>query len=103
MSRKGTVCRVTGFLFLMIRRPPRSTLFPYTTLFRSQLHGLATRMLSPHAMPDVKVRNSIGRNDGVKVRNSIGFEFKSKSDTKYLHHVDIQILNMAHQFYALKF
>src|SRR5258707_11534480 len=27
------------FFFLMIRRPPRSTLFPYTTLFRSQLHG----------------------------------------------------------------
>src|SRR3712207_7142039 len=24
-----------GFVFLMIRRPPRSTLFPYTTLFRS--------------------------------------------------------------------
>src|SRR2546427_6842217 len=23
----------------MIRRPPRSTLFPYTTLFRSQLHA----------------------------------------------------------------
>src|SRR2546427_5686047 len=31
------------FFFLMIRRPPRSTLFPYTTLFRShasrRLHG----------------------------------------------------------------
>src|SRR6202162_6571185 len=26
------------FFFLMIRRPPRSTLFPYTTLFRSDLH-----------------------------------------------------------------
>src|SRR2546430_16906447 len=26
------------FFFLMIRRPPRSTLFPYTTLFRSQEH-----------------------------------------------------------------
>src|SRR2546422_6920671 len=26
------------FFFLMIRRPPRSTLFPYTTLFRS-VHG----------------------------------------------------------------
>src|SRR3712207_6880793 len=25
----------TRFFFLMIRRPPRSTLFPYTTLFRS--------------------------------------------------------------------
>src|SRR2546422_2931850 len=24
------------FFFLMIRRPPRSTLFPYTTLFRSE-------------------------------------------------------------------
>src|SRR5205085_9919479 len=26
------------FFFLMIRRPPRSTLFPYTTLFRSRPH-----------------------------------------------------------------
>src|SRR5256885_9687106 len=26
------------FFFLMIRRPPRSTLFPYTTLFRSDPH-----------------------------------------------------------------
>src|SRR3712207_7946962 len=26
------------FFFLMIRRPPRSTLFPYTTLFRSMDH-----------------------------------------------------------------
>src|SRR2546427_13294691 len=28
-------CVVLRFFFLMIRRPPRSTLFPYTTLFRS--------------------------------------------------------------------
>src|SRR5256885_3478943 len=27
------------FFFLMIRRPPRSTLFPYTTLFRSATEG----------------------------------------------------------------
>src|SRR5688572_33486756 len=27
---------VAHFFFLMIRRPPRSTLFPYTTLFRSE-------------------------------------------------------------------
>src|SRR2546429_2235622 len=31
MSLKGAFL----FFFLMIRRPPRSTLFPYTTLFRS--------------------------------------------------------------------
>src|SRR3989442_7630138 len=32
-----SVCRTRAlhFFFLMIRRPPRSTLFPYTTLFRS--------------------------------------------------------------------
>src|SRR2546430_13657493 len=31
------------FFFLMIRRPPRSTLFPYTTLFRSwKLYAAAT-------------------------------------------------------------
>src|SRR5256885_7065604 len=28
-------CTNLSFFFLMIRRPPRSTLFPYTTLFRS--------------------------------------------------------------------
>src|SRR3712207_7207606 len=31
------------FFFLMIRRPPRSTLFPYTTLFRSRGGGDAGR------------------------------------------------------------
>src|SRR6266571_8181206 len=29
------VCIISIFFFLMIRRPPRSTLFPYTTLFRT--------------------------------------------------------------------
>src|SRR2546422_11740343 len=33
------------FFFLMIRRPPRSTLFPYTTLFRSV--ALMTEALAP--------------------------------------------------------
>src|SRR2546426_6175641 len=36
------------FFFLMIRRPPRSTLFPYTTLFRS-------------AMTQIFVRNDSGK------------------------------------------
>src|SRR2546427_10558337 len=31
------------FFFLMIRRPPRSTLFPYTTLFRSPRAGRQSR------------------------------------------------------------
>src|SRR5574337_1580133 len=35
LSRLNPVL-VPVFFFLMIRRPPRSTLFPYTTLFRSE-------------------------------------------------------------------
>src|SRR3989449_10661957 len=34
------LCARHRFFFLMIRRPPRSTLFPYTTLFRSRQVGL---------------------------------------------------------------
>src|SRR6266851_6167079 len=34
------------FFFLMIRRPPRSTLFPYTTLFRSAHAGRRRRELA---------------------------------------------------------
>src|SRR5258705_5525922 len=36
------------FFFLMIRRPPRSTLFPYTTLFRSTSHQVLIIGFSPH-------------------------------------------------------
>src|SRR5690349_24209686 len=34
------------FFFLMIRRPPRSTLFPYTTLFRSQRDAFTAQVLA---------------------------------------------------------
>src|SRR5687768_13610470 len=33
------------FFFLMLRRPPRSTLFPYTTLFRSEA-GVDTKVIA---------------------------------------------------------
>src|SRR5437016_11518152 len=39
-----------SFFFLMIRRPPRSTLFPYTTLFRSAFQ-LDARTTAGHAVP----------------------------------------------------
>src|ERR1041385_9319940 len=35
-SRVAVFLECVFFFFLMIRRPPRSTLFPYTTLFRSR-------------------------------------------------------------------
>src|SRR3712207_7703786 len=41
-----------SFFFLMIRRPPRSTLFPYTTLFRSshQRYPVASLRLTRHLL-----------------------------------------------------
>src|SRR6266508_5930522 len=36
MLRLALFSSILFFFFLMIRRPPRSTLFPYTTLFRSR-------------------------------------------------------------------
>src|SRR3989454_12796422 len=40
-----------SFFFLMIRRPPRSTLFPYTTLFRSLPRGGHQRTEDPAGRP----------------------------------------------------
>src|SRR3712207_7259075 len=57
------------FFFLMIRRPPRSTLFPYTTLFRSlrQDDHVALRAARdrPDGWPDpVQDRERLGRGHG---------------------------------------
>src|SRR6267378_37609 len=45
------------FFFLMIRRPPRSTLFPYTTLFRSPLHLLCSTQTLRASAQSVKWRS----------------------------------------------
>src|SRR2546429_7989759 len=57
--------------FLMIRRPPRSTLFPYTTLFRS-----------PSAAPGTAARASTG---GLRQRTSgVGIGARSEEHTSEL-------------------
>src|SRR2546430_13563680 len=58
-----------SFFFLMIRRPPRSTLFPYTTLFRSD--GVQT----------AKVQEGIAR-ELAKADLGRGVTFKLKGDRK---------------------
>src|SRR3712207_8822515 len=54
---------VLSFFFLMIRRPPRSTLFPYTTLFRSGAHDAARREPEEHDQADGDERARAGRRD----------------------------------------
>src|SRR5260221_12521260 len=62
------------FFFLMIRRPPRSTLFPYTTLFRSRLILVGR--------PSV-VERRIERN-GLRIRPGTDFELVNpESDPRY--------------------
>src|SRR5258707_11254908 len=56
-----TAIHLVFFFFLMIRRPPRSTLFPYTTLFRSWYaivrlkRGEALRIADPSGQSSVSM------------------------------------------------
>src|SRR2546429_1998107 len=58
----------------MIRRPPRSTLFPYTTLFRSLVFGLhRPRKVIVHLHPQPRIRSateSLFQPDGHFRRNA---------------------------------
>src|SRR2546429_5552676 len=52
----------------MIRRPPRSTLFPYTTLFRSISHACTNRVVTP--ISQAASKPGLGRNrPGVSARS----------------------------------
>src|SRR2546430_1974458 len=47
----------------MIRRPPRSTLFPYTTLFRSRRAGLDRGRVAEHHLPAPGLDGLVGHDD----------------------------------------
>src|SRR2546426_9637605 len=79
------------FFFLMIRRPPRSTLFPYTTLFRSLLRahltvvlvaarhvGRQAREVARHVDPDNGDRKSTRLNSSHLVISYAVFCLKKK-------------------------
>src|SRR5438309_10104326 len=57
-----------SFFFLMIRRPPRSTLFPYTTLFRSRTLTLIAKAKEWNlAGPCLELAHAIGAELGLPV------------------------------------
>src|SRR5690242_20813872 len=52
MHQGKKICEVLPvFFFIMLRRPPRSTLFPYTTLFRSDQRAAALQRLGDDVPP----------------------------------------------------
>src|SRR5258708_39967078 len=59
------------FFFLMIRRPPRSTLFPYTTLFRSlfDLNGTMIDDMPYHIKAWYRILNELGANISMEKRS----------------------------------
>src|SRR5256885_11955462 len=64
---------VEFFFFLMIRRPPRSTLFPYTTLFRSEGY----RLSSPATASTLRVPSA----EGSRMTTLIGFRRMNDSSS----------------------
>src|SRR5256885_10049918 len=76
---------VVFFFFLMIRRPPRSTLFPYTTLFRS--NGTRTAMITTY-YPSVADRSLaqqiVFRGDGDLGDYEIRMQTRSEEHTSEL-------------------
>src|SRR2546427_2173932 len=66
------------FFFLMIRRPPRSTLFPYTTLFRSRWAGL------PPSWAKSFSRRDLPRSESSRARNTTSLLSRSEEHTSEL-------------------
>src|SRR2546430_17400732 len=62
----------------MIRRPPRSTLFPYTTLFRSQ-DGIADRAPEPEPGRDALARGAVQELAGL-ARHPEGAALEARAD-----------------------
>src|SRR3712207_9524961 len=62
------------FFFLMIRRPPRSTLFPYTTLFRSVDVGGEDTTFGSYSVRYVPVVLQDGSGEPVPVRGAADLE-----------------------------
>src|SRR5437773_10322599 len=66
------------FFFLMLRRPPRSTLFPYTTLFRSFLAGQIGRLITISTTP--VIAGDSFEMDAVEMRSEERFSRNAETD-----------------------
>src|SRR2546430_11877637 len=76
------------YIFLMIRRPPRSTLFPHTTLFRSQVGVTVVydpsyvRLRYPGG--DVPVERGVCADVIVRAFRAVGVDLRSEEHTSEL-------------------
>src|SRR3712207_7097038 len=83
----------------MIRRPPRSTLFPYTTLFRSRRLHVGGRLTSPDdrpLRPDRRLRDLIVRDRGVALDRELELEDRKSTRLNSSH------ANISYAVFCLK-
>src|SRR2546428_2930392 len=77
---------VPFFFFLMIRRPPRSTLFPYTTLFRSAPRRARTLRTPRDGPPWRGVRRSEEHTSELQSRSDLVCRLLLEKKKKNTHH-----------------
>src|SRR6266487_5144424 len=85
------------FFFLMIRRPPRSTLFPYTTLFRSAVPGRAVLGPGGDHCCEAADRKSTRLNSSHPSISYAVFCLKKKKNTKKQLYLKVKIGYNIHQ------
>src|SRR6266705_5925276 len=85
----------TSFFFLMIRRPPRSTLFPYTTLFRSRGRRgeVDHRQVRPRQQQLPRDRKSTRLNSSHRTTSYAVFCLKKKTTNKEVLESPVERLN----------
>src|SRR2546430_4350033 len=64
----------------MIRRPPRSTLFPYTTLFRSWPKALETEFKDFYGLDDCYLERAESKYEAVTLGRNLRREFNIRSE-----------------------
>src|SRR2546425_4519647 len=70
------------FFFLMIRRPPRSTLFPYTTLFRSIFTSVTANhtISASFAINTYTITASAGANGNIDPTGAVTVNYGARSE-----------------------
>src|SRR3712207_8458823 len=90
------------FFFLMIRRPPRSTLFPYTTLFRSQHQRPLGAQVEPHAVDLLAVPAPLARGALVEDAHHAAFAVPGAAQDRKSTRLNSSHANISYAVFCLK-
>src|SRR5258708_33133112 len=88
--------RIYSLSFLMIRRPPRSTLFPYTTLFRSDMDLAAKGLGAKEWNNSLKTKLSLLPKKLFRIRMSRNFGMKMLTMTNLSTECLIQLTKLGY-------